>query len=98
MHAQWQEVPVLEFLGQDAWTAGLQESEAQYQDDDEDDGNPDAHQHRPASQRETKHRQRDQEEEDDQVKDGEPAILGRDVAQPLGHADGQTSERDRVPQ
>lgn len=61
-HAQGQEVPGLEHLGQDAGAAGLQELEQHHQKDHEDDGHPHAHQHWPPSQREAKHGQWDQEE------------------------------------
>lgn len=75
-HPQGQEAPVLELLGQDVWTAELQEPEAQDQEQHQDDGHPHPHQHWPAGQREAEYYQWDQEEKEDDVHDGEPAILG----------------------
>lgn len=98
VHPQRQEVPGLQLPRQDARAARLQDIEDHHHEDQEDDGHPHAHQHRPAGQREAEHGQRGQEEEEEQVEDGEPAVLGRDGAQSLGQADGQAGEGDRVPQ
>lgn len=80
----WQEVPVVEELGQKARAARLHHIDDDNNDDQHNDGHADADQDLPASQGQAEHTQRQHQEAQDEVEAGKPSVFGRLVPQPSG--------------
>lgn len=97
MHPSRKEIPTSELLREQMWLLLLQEVNDECQDQDHEDGDSHAHQVGPTGHRKAKHSQRDQEEAGEEVENGEPSVLGGDVPQSLGQANGDTHKRKRVP-
>ena len=91
-----QELPGPELGGQAAGPLGLHALHHAHEDGHQGDGDADGGQHVPAQDGQAEDPQGQQEEHADEVDDGEPAVLGRGVAQELGGRDGRAEEGQRV--
>lgn len=97
-HPARQEVPRLELGGQAAGAASLHHVHHDDEDAHPQERGPDAGHHPPAGQREAEHQRRQQQEAEEEVEDGEPAVLGRALAQDARHPDGETQGGEGVPE
>jgi len=98
VHPGGEEVPGLQPFGQAAGAARLQRVHQPHEEEEAEEGCAHPHQRLPARHGDAEDEGGQQEEADEEVQHGEPAVLGRALAQRLGHADGQAGEGQRVPQ
>ena len=89
-------LPAPQLSGQAPGPLGLYALDDAHGDGNGADGDENGGQHVPAQDGEAEDGQREQEEHADEVDDGEPAVLGRSVAQELGGGDGRPEEGQGV--
>ena len=97
-HEQRQELPVAQDDRQELRPLALHHTNQADCEDQDGYGHQNAQQRPVSGHRQAEDDGRQDEEHADQVGDGEPAVLGRRLAEKLGHRNGNSSHRNRIEQ